>query len=96
MMRGAYALMMRTTIRLDEALAAEVKQLAARTGRTFSAVVEDALRESLRRRAAPREPVRLTTFEGDGLQPGVDLEDSASLHDLLDEEYVEKLRRGFE
>lgn len=88
--------MMRTTIRLDEALAAEVKQLAARTGRTFSAVVEDALRESLRRRAAPREPVRLTTFEGDGLQPGVDLEDSASLHDLLDEEYVEKLRRGFE
>ncbi len=87
---------MRTTIRLDDALLSEVKQYAARTGRTFTAVVEDALREKLSRRPAePGERVELTTFDG-ALRPGVDLDDSASLYDLMDEEYVEQLRRGFE
>ena len=77
---------MRTTIRLDDQLLAEVKQLAARTGRTLTAVIEDALREMLARqqKATARRPVQLSTASGNGLQPGVDLDDSAALLDLMD------------
>jgi len=78
---------MRTTIRLDDALFADVKRLAADTGRTVTAVVEDALRDALARRntrAAPARP-ELPTFRGQGLQPGVDLDDTAALLDLMDE-----------
>lgn len=41
---------MRTTIRLDDGLLAEVMRLAADTGRSMSEIVEDALRASLARR----------------------------------------------
>jgi hypothetical protein len=42
-------------------------------------------RRQARRFDAPeREPVRLPTFDGDGLQPGVDLDDSAALLDLME------------
>jgi hypothetical protein len=77
---------MRTTIRVNEALLREAKQLAARTGKTFTAVIEDALREALARQSSvtPREPVRLITVDGNGLRPGVDLDDSASLLDLME------------
>jgi hypothetical protein len=76
---------MRTTLNLDDALLAEAKQVAARTGRSLAAVVEDALRESLRRRhQAARQAVELPTFGEGGVQPGVDLDDSAALLDLMD------------
>ena len=77
---------MRTTIRLDDELLKEVKQLAAKSERSVSAVIEDALREMLyrRRRMANREPVRLPTDSGKGLQRGVDLDNSASLLDLME------------
>ena len=78
---------MRTTINIDDALLAEAKQVAARTGRTLTAVVEDALRESLhRRQTAARQPVELPVFGEGGVQPGVDLDDSASLLDLMDDD----------
>jgi len=77
---------MRTTIRLDERLLAEAKQVAARTGRTLTAVIEDALRQSLAaRKSGGRVPARLPTFGEGGLQPGVDLDDSAALLSLMDE-----------
>jgi len=77
---------MRTTINMDDALLSEAKQLAARTGRTLNAVIEDAVREVLARRrgARKRQPVELPTGKGRGLQPGVDLDDSAALLDLMD------------
>ena len=77
---------MRTTIRLDDDLLAEAKELAARTRRSLNSVIEDALRESLarRRRHAGRKPVTLTTYRGRGLRPGVDLDDTAALYDLMD------------
>ena len=82
---------MRTTVRLDDALLAEAKALAARSGKTLTKVIEDALREALSRRAAPDTPrtaVRLPTDDGDGrgggLQPRVDLDDSAALLDLME------------
>jgi hypothetical protein len=77
---------MRTTIRLDSRLLAEAKKRAADTGRSLTAVIADALRESLGKRAmrARRKPLRLRTVKGDGLQPGVDLDDSAALIDRME------------
>ncbi len=78
---------MRTTVRLDDHLLMEAKQLAARTGRTLTAVIEDALRQTLNRgqkRPGSRR-VKLPTFPGRGIRPGVDLDDTASLLDLMDE-----------
>ena len=76
---------MRTTVRLDEHLLAQAKQHAVATGKTLTTVLEQALRESLARRsvAAPARPVRLKTFKGGGVRAGVDLDDSASLLDLM-------------
>jgi hypothetical protein len=77
---------MRTTIRIDEQLLKEAKQLAARRGKSLTSIIEDALRESLARQheAGQRERVRLITFSGKGLLPGVDLDDSATLLDLME------------
>jgi len=77
---------MRTTIRLDDELLTRAKRAALERGTTLTAVIEDALRRALAPGAAARRaPVSLPTFRGDGLQPGVDLDDSASLLDLMDE-----------
>ena len=77
---------MRTTIRIDDQLLKEAKQMAARTGKSLTAVIEEALRETLSRQREfrKRKQVTLTTFGGQGLLPGVDLDDSAMLLDLMD------------
>lgn len=78
--------MKRTTIRLEESLLLAAKRAAADSGRTLTAVIEDAVRESLARRRAPgsRRPVRLPTFRGRGTLPGVDLDDSAALIERME------------
>ncbi len=77
---------MRTTIRLNEDLLAEAKQRAARRGMTLTAVIEQALRESFGRQASQQErpPVKLPVWGKGGVQPGVDLDDSAALLDLME------------
>lgn len=77
---------MRTTIDLPDDLLAQAKKLAAELHRTLSAVIQDALREALARRRRPARPVpvKLTTFGEAGLHPGVDLDDTAALLDLMD------------
>jgi hypothetical protein len=80
---------MRTTIRLDDHLLREAKRAAAEGGTTLTALIEDALREALARRdaAGRRERVELPTFgSGSRLQPGVDLDDSAALLDLMEQD----------
>lgn len=76
---------MRTTIRLDDQLLTEVKHLAAQTGQTMTGIIEEALRQMLanRQQTTQRPPVELITVSGNGLQPGVDLDDSAALLDLM-------------
>jgi hypothetical protein len=75
---------MRTTIKIEDGLLVEAKTRAAATGRTLNQVVEDALRESFARRTAVAERLPLPVFRGGGLAPGVDLDDSAALLDLVD------------
>ena len=75
---------MRKTVRLDDDLVRQAKALAARTGRTLTAVIEDGLREALarHRRRQERPPVALPTFKSKGLRSGVDLDDTAGLLDI--------------
>ncbi len=77
---------MRTTVRLDAHLLAEAKRRAVDSGKTLTAVLEDALRESLARRGtgARGKPVRLKTVKGGGVRRGVDLDDSGSLRDIME------------
>ena len=80
-------LCMRTTLQLNEHLYHMAKQLAAKTHRTLTAVIEDALRETFSRRThlSPKGTrAKLPIFDGKGLQPGVDLDDSGALLDLMD------------
>jgi hypothetical protein len=86
---------MRTTVRLDQALLTQAKAYAARHGRTLTSVLEDALREMLLRHEAStnRPRVEIEVFHGNGLLPGIEIDRSAYLHDLLDAEDVNRLRR---
>jgi hypothetical protein len=75
----------RTIITLDENLHRRAKAFAARQGTTLAALVEEALRFRLARPApARRAAVPLPTFKGDGLQPGVTLDDMGTVYDRLD------------
>lgn len=80
---------MRTTIRLDDQLLKSAKRLARDTGTSLTAVIEDALRQILSRRAIkqPRNPVKLTTVSGLGVRPGVDLDDSSALLELMEQSH---------
>jgi hypothetical protein len=75
----------RTTVDLPDDLLSEAKERAAREGRSLSEVVGDAVRSSFSRTAtADRGPVELPSFDGGGLQPGVDLDDGAALLELME------------
>ena len=79
---------MRTTLNLDQALLADFKQIAARSHRSLSSVIQDALREALAARAerSAGAPLDLPVFRGgSGVQPGVDLDSNAALLDLMEE-----------
>jgi hypothetical protein len=76
----------RTTISIDDTLLAEAKARAAASGRTLAAVVDDALREAFARRphVGPPDLPSLPIFRGSRLGPGVDLDDSAELLELME------------
>ena len=78
---------MRTTLNLNDDLLRRAKALAVQTGRTLTSVLEDALREVLQRRAGTpaRRRVKLPVSDCmTGLRPGVDLDNSAALLDILE------------
>jgi metal-responsive CopG/Arc/MetJ family transcriptional regulator len=76
---------MRTTVRLPPGLMAQVKKLARETGRSMTEVIEDALRAAVARSGSARpKTVTLVTVSGNGLQPGVDLDDTSALLDRMD------------
>lgn len=76
---------MQTTVRLDPKLLAEAKNHAAESGGTLTSFIEKALRESLARRRphVDSKPVRLKTVKGNGVRPGVDLDDNVSVRSLM-------------
>ena len=77
---------MRTTISIDDRLWSEAKQFALRHRKSLKAVIEDALQEMLARQnsSTARTPMQLTTVTGKGLAPGINLDDSAGLREIMD------------
>ena len=78
---------MRTTIRLDDRLLAQAKREAARRGQTLTALIERGLRLVLARPHRPRQRLEVdlpACTKGGGVLPGIDLDDSASLLDIVE------------
>jgi hypothetical protein len=77
---------MRTTITIPDDLFSRAKQRAAASGKSLKQIVVDALREALSRRPPSQKakPPHLTTFGSGGVLPGVDLDDSAALLDVME------------
>lgn len=85
---------MRTTLTLEDDLAHALKEQAFRTGRSFKAVVNEALRAGLRAGEALPKPrrYRLKPASLGGLRPGVDLDKALRQADSLeDREIARKL-----
>jgi hypothetical protein len=79
---------MRTTVRLDEALLQRAREEATRRKTTLTALIEQGLELVLRRplKRGVRPRVALPECRtGGGTLPGVDLNDSASLLDRMDD-----------
>ena len=76
---------MRTTLSLDEDVAAKLQEETRRRGASFKAVVNDCLRRGL---AAPSEAELVSPFPVEprpmGLRAGLDLDDIGGLLDFLD------------
>lgn len=79
---------MRTTIRIADDLYREVKAMAAKSGRTVAAVLEDAVRRGLNTNQQGGEPKRYVVKPSGrgGLQPGVDLSSNAAVAEALDKD----------
>ncbi|MCH7742445.1 MAG: type II toxin-antitoxin system VapB family antitoxin [Proteobacteria bacterium] len=78
---------MRTTIRIDDELLKEAKHQATKTGTTLTAIIEESLREKFLRSKQSRQKrkkVKLMTSGDGGLQPGVNIDDSSALLDLIE------------
>jgi hypothetical protein len=85
---------MRTTLTLEDDVAAALKEKAERTGRKFKDVVNEALRAGIASgfRAPASRRYRLEPTHLGGVAPGVDLDKALQLAGSLeDEEYVRKL-----
>ena len=77
---------MRTTVRLDDHLLRKVKLYAVREGKTMTVVFREALVAYLARpaRVAAQGALDLPRAGRGGTLPGVDLDDTAALCDLMD------------
>lgn len=75
----------RTTVTIDDGLLAQAKEMAARSHRTLSAVMEDALRETLARQAEAGRRDRVSIPVGGRAddRPLVDILDREALADAL-------------
>ena len=75
---------MRTTISLDDELAAQVRREAAAQGRSVGAFIASVLSDALKR---PEPPFRLVTVPGSRPRPGIDLDRPRAI-DTDDDEWA--------
>ena len=80
---------MKTTVEIADDLLRAAKERARRDGTTLRALLEEGLREALRRRGRSRGPFRLkmVTFKGKGLRPGLRPGDWEKLRALMYEDH---------
>ena len=76
---------MRTTVRLEDDILRRAKERAAASGTTLTGVIREALQAYLARPVdADSCPVKLPVSGSGGTLPGIDLDDTASLYDVMD------------
>jgi hypothetical protein len=77
---------MRTTINLPDDLILQAKKAALESDTTLTEIIENALREALagRRRKKASRQIKIIPSGSGGLQPGVDLDDTSALLDIMD------------
>jgi hypothetical protein len=82
----------RTTLTLDDDLAREIKEIARRSGESFKAVVNAAVRRGLRSGAkpAPSMPKFVLRAKACGFRTGID---PRKLNQLVDELEIEGFQR---
>jgi hypothetical protein len=87
----------RTTIRLPRELLSRAKRKAAAEQRTLTSLIEEGLRlvvsGSRKKPAANRVLPRYSDAVG-GPYPGIDISDSATLQEMEDLEYVERMKHS--
>ena len=77
---------MRTTINIDDQLFYEAKKLAVESHKTLTSVIEESLRSTFAlKKLAQKNTISLATIKGNGLKHGVDLDNSQSLNDIMDD-----------
>ena len=77
---------MRTTLTLDDDVAARLKAEARRTGRPFKQVLNECLRRGLSspRRPASRAPFKVVARDLGNLRPGLNLDNVAELLEVAE------------
>jgi hypothetical protein len=77
---------MRTTLTLDDDVAAKLKSKARRAGCSFREIVNETLRHGLasRRVTTPRRPFKITARDLGDLKPGLSLDTVAELIELVE------------
>jgi len=77
---------MRTTLNLDDQLIDAAKHRAIENRVSLACVIENALRESFSKPLLPKhEMIRLVTASGVGVKHGVNLDDSRTLLEIMDD-----------
>ena len=78
---------MQTTIQLDDTLLAQATELAHEKGCDLSHLIEETLRDKIASKpVVTQQPfLRLTTVRGEGLRPGIDLNNSAALYSVMEQ-----------
>jgi hypothetical protein len=76
---------MRTTINMPDHLLAQAKKAALESNTTLTEIITNAVRQALSKpKKTPRKEFTLITYGKGGVQPGVDLDDTSALLDLMD------------
>ncbi len=76
---------MRTTLNLDDQLIDAAKHRAIENRVSLACVIENALRESFSKPLVSHEMIRLVTASGVGVKHGVNLDDSRTLLEIMDD-----------
>lgn len=77
---------MRATIRISDTILKQAKKLALEKNISLNALIEEVLQEKLMQmnQHQKKKPVTIITVKGNGLLPGVDLDNTADLLELME------------
>lgn len=78
---------MRTTINLPDELVFRAKKAALESDTTLTEIISNALRQALNRRSQKgpsKKKTKLITYGKGGTYPGIDLDNTAALFDIMD------------